>query len=151
MNFTFRRAGPDDADIVRTLTRQSYTKWVPVIGREPKPMSADYTAAVRNHLIDMAFSEDVLAGLIEIIPHPDHILIENVAVSPDMQGRGLGKILVNRAEDETRTRKLTMVKLYTNAKFESNIQFYQRLGYEVERLEEFRGGQIVHMMKHLAP
>jgi ribosomal protein S18 acetylase RimI-like enzyme len=151
MNFTFRRAGPDDAEIVRTLTRQAYAKWVPVIGREPKPMAANYHAAVRNHLIDMAFSGDALAGLIEIIPHTDYYLIENVAVAPEMQGRGLGKILMQRAEDEARSRGLSLIRLYTNAKFASNIELYQRLGYDVERLEDFRGRQITHMMKRLAP
>jgi ribosomal protein S18 acetylase RimI-like enzyme len=151
MEFTFRRAGPEDADIVRTLTREAYAKWVPVIGREPKPMAADYHAAVRNHMIDMAFSGEALAGLIEIIPHTDHILIENVAVAPVMQGRGLGKMLVARAEDFARTRGTPLVRLYTNAKFESNIELYQRLGYEIERQDEFRGGVVVHMMKRLAP
>ena len=151
MAFTFRRAGPGDAEIVRTLTREAYAKWVPVIGREPKPMAADYHAAVRNHLIDMAFLDDTLAGLIEIIPHTDHILIENVAVALAMQGRGLGKTLVTRAEGLARERGTPLVRLYTNAKFESNIEFYQRLGYEIERLDEYRGGIVVHMMKQLAP
>ncbi|MGE3829877.1 MAG: bifunctional diaminohydroxyphosphoribosylaminopyrimidine deaminase/5-amino-6-(5-phosphoribosylamino)uracil reductase RibD [Parvibaculaceae bacterium] len=150
MSFTFRRAGPDDAEIVRTLTREAYARWVPLIGREPLPMVADYDAAVRNHLIELAYSADDLSGLIEIIPHADHILIENVAVSPAMQGRGLGKLLVARAEDIARERGTPMVKLYTNAKFESNIKLYQRLGYEIERVEAFRGGEVVHMMKHLA-
>ena len=151
MNFTFRRAGPDDAESIRTLTRQAYAKWVPAIGREPKPMVADYAAAVHNHLIDMAFSGDTLAGLIEIIPHTDYLLIENVAVATEKQGRGLGKILVRRAEDEARSRGIFLMRLYTNAKFASNIELYQRLGYVVERLEDFRGGQITHMMKRLSP
>jgi ribosomal protein S18 acetylase RimI-like enzyme len=151
MEFIFRRAGPEDADIVRTLTREAYAKWVPVIGREPKPMAADYHAAVRNHLIDIAFLDKTLAGLIEIIPHTDHILIENVAVAPAMQGRGLGKTLVARVENFARTRGTPLVRLYTNAKFESNIELYQRLGYEIERQGEFHGGVVVHMMKRLAP
>ena len=37
-----RRAGPDDAGAIRSLTRAAYAKWVPVIGREPMPMQADY-------------------------------------------------------------------------------------------------------------
>ena len=44
------RARPEDAPAIRDLTRAAYAKWVPVIGREPKPMGADYDLAVRAHL-----------------------------------------------------------------------------------------------------
>ena len=44
-----RRAAPPDAEAVRSLTRKAYAKWIPVIGREPKPMTADYEVAVRDH------------------------------------------------------------------------------------------------------
>jgi hypothetical protein len=40
-----RRATPPDAPAVRDLTRAAYAKWVPVLGREPLPMTADYDAA----------------------------------------------------------------------------------------------------------
>ena len=34
-----RRATPRDAEAVRALTRAAYAKWVPLIGREPRPMT----------------------------------------------------------------------------------------------------------------
>ena len=37
-----RRAVMADAPAVAALTRDAYAKWVPLIGREPKPMTADY-------------------------------------------------------------------------------------------------------------
>ena len=43
-----RRATPSDAAAIRDLTREAYAKWVPLIGREPKPMTADYDAAPRR-------------------------------------------------------------------------------------------------------
>lgn len=60
-----RRANGTDAAAIRDLTRAAYAKWVAVIGREPKPMGADYEAAVRIHRFDLLFVDDVLAGLIE--------------------------------------------------------------------------------------
>ena len=77
-----RRAGPADAEAVRALTRHAYAKWVPLIGREPKPMQADYERALREHRVDLAYRDKALAGLIETIAQPDHLLIENVAVAP---------------------------------------------------------------------
>ena len=79
---------------IRELTRDAYSKWVSVIGREPKPMTADYDEAVRRHQIELLYVDDELAALIETIPEPDHILIENVAVSPRFQRRGLGRHLL---------------------------------------------------------
>jgi hypothetical protein len=38
-------------------------------------------------------------------------------------------------------------KLYTNKLFAEHIQFYIKLGYRVEREEEFKGGFVVHMSK----
>ena len=48
-----RRAGEADAAAVRELTRSAYAKWVPLIGREPMPMTADYERAVREHMVDL--------------------------------------------------------------------------------------------------
>src|SRR5262252_3472638 len=58
-----RRALPADAGAVRDLTRQAYAKWVPLIGREPKPMTADYELAVRRHRFDLLSSNGQLAAL----------------------------------------------------------------------------------------
>ena len=76
---------PDDADAVRALTREAYAKWLPVIGREPLPMTADYATALRIHGFDVLWVGDTMAGLIETVPKADHLLIENVAVSPSFR------------------------------------------------------------------
>ncbi|HLJ22012.1 MAG TPA: GNAT family N-acetyltransferase, partial [Stellaceae bacterium] len=147
-----RRAGAADAAAVRDLTREAYAKWVPLIGREPKPMTADYTKAVRRHVIDMIYVDGELAGLIEIIPESDHLLIENLAVSPRFQARGLGEHLLEHAEALTVSRGHDVIRLYTNKLFEANIAFYLKRGYRLDREEPFPGGSIVvHMSKRLQP
>jgi ribosomal protein S18 acetylase RimI-like enzyme len=95
----FRRATQADVAAIRDLTRAAYAKWVPVIGREPKPMGADYESAIRNHRFDLLYLGDVLAGLIEIVDEKNQLLIENVAVSPEFQGLGLGSKLMAHAEE----------------------------------------------------
>ena len=61
----WRQGVATDALAIRELTRAAYAKWVPVIGREPMPMSADYDRAVREHRIDLLYAGDTLAALIE--------------------------------------------------------------------------------------
>ena len=93
-----RQAVAADAPAIRTLTRDAYAKWVPLIGREPKPMTADYVEAVRKHRFDLLYVEGKLAALIETIREVDHLLVENVAVSPSFRGRGFGRTLMAHAE-----------------------------------------------------
>lgn len=66
-----RQALGTDASAIRDLTREAYAKWVPVIGREPKPMTADYAEALRKHRIDLLYLDGKLAALIETNSEPD--------------------------------------------------------------------------------
>lgn len=134
---------------MRELTRKAYAKWCGVIGREPLPMTADCDHAVRHHVIDLAFLEGRLVGLIEMIPRENDLLIENVCVDPAEQGNGIGRDLVAHAERETRRLGHEVIRLYTNKLFAANLGFYRGLGYEVEREEPFRGGTVVHFRKVL--
>jgi N-acetylglutamate synthase-like GNAT family acetyltransferase len=119
-----RRAASGDAKVVRELSRAAYAKWVPLIGREPLPMSADYDRAIAQHIIDLLEEGGRLLALIEMIPEKDHLLIENVAVRPDQQGNGCGDRLLRHAEGIARSLGLEEIRLYTNAAFTSNIAFY---------------------------
>lgn len=147
---SLRRAGSVDAVAVRELSRSAYAKWVPLIGREPLPMTANYELAVSEHLIDLLEEQGELLALIEMIPKGDHLLIENIAVRPDQQGKGLGERLLAHADRVARELGFIEIQLYTNAAFASNVAFYAKRGFE-----EYRRGSIVigsttvFMRKHL--
>jgi ribosomal protein S18 acetylase RimI-like enzyme len=146
-NTQLRRAHPSDAMSIRALTRTSYAKWVPIIGREPRPMAVDYHRAVREHMIDLLFVGPEMAGLIETVHKSDHLLIENVAVAPSFQGRGHGRYLLGHAEQLAASLRLPELRLYTNKQFAENIELYSQLGYTIDREEPFMGGITVHMNK----
>jgi ribosomal protein S18 acetylase RimI-like enzyme len=145
-----RQAGPADAPAVLALTREAYAKWVPIIGREPLPMTADYDEAVRHHPIDLLYVEGQLAALIEMVPGDQHLLVKNVAVSPAFQGRGYGKSLMAHAERIAASLGLREMRLFAHQLFKENITLYRSIGYEVTREEPFKGGIVVHMSKKLA-
>jgi ribosomal protein S18 acetylase RimI-like enzyme len=145
--YELRRAVASDASAIRTLTREAYAKWVPLIGREPKPMTADYAEAVRRHRIDLLHLDGALAALIETIAEADHLLVENVAVSPAFQGRGLGRKLMAHAEQIAASSGRGEIRLYTNKLFAQNIELYRTLGYRIDREEVLEIGVAVHMSK----
>jgi len=146
-----RRAAPTDAVAVRDLTRAAYAKWVPILGREPKPMAADYDLAVRDHVVDLLHLDGELAALIEMRPEADHLLIVNVAVSPTYQGRAYGRALLAHAEELARSLGLGEMRLYTSSRLTENVKLYERVGYKVDREEEVSPhlGVFVYMSKLL--
>jgi ribosomal protein S18 acetylase RimI-like enzyme len=63
-------------------------------------------------------------------PGEDHMFVDNVAVAPGHQGRGLGRRLVLFAEERAREVGLSEIRLYTNEKMHENLAFYGKLGFE---------------------
>lgn len=147
MNAIFRPGHPGDASLIRSFVRAAYAKWVPVMGREPLPMTADYDAALQIHAFQLGFVAGELACVIETVAHPDHLWIENIAVRPDLQGQGLGRQMLDLTMAEAGALGLPRVRLLTNAALTSNVRFYQTYGFALDATEAFRGGFIVRMSK----
>ncbi|RYE45820.1 MAG: GNAT family N-acetyltransferase [Hyphomicrobiales bacterium] len=142
-----RMAEPHEAGATTAIVMAAYAKWVPLIGREPIPMRVDYEKAVLEHRFDLAVENGVILGLIETVPHPDHLWIDNVAVAPAAQGRGIGRMLLAFTEERAIAAGHPELRLVTNGAFESNIALYTRLGFAVDRIEDFRNGKVVYMRK----
>ena len=124
---------------------------MPVIGREPTPVTADYELIVRVDPVDLLLLDDELVALVWMAAHPEHLLIENLAVRPPQQGKGYGRRLLAHAEDFTAAQGFSLVRLYTNRLFAANIALYLRAGYTIDREEAFWGGVRVHMSKCVLP
>ena len=146
----FRLATPADAAAIRDIVRAAYAKWVPVIGREPLPMRADYDKAVAEHPFDLAIAQDRIVGMLETMLAGDHLWIENVCVAPEAQGGGLGRLLLGRAEAKAREAGRHELRLLTNGAFEANVSLYRRQGYTIDREEPFMNGTTVYMSKRIA-
>ncbi len=144
---TLRLAGPHEAGLVRDFTRAAYAAWVPLIGREPLPMTADYAAALATHRFDLLYADGELAGLIETVADGDLLLVVNVAVRPDREGQGLGRRLMAHAETLATDQGLKGLRLYTNQRFERNVRLYQALGYAIDSEDAGPRGVTVHMSK----
>jgi len=112
-------------------------------------MTADYTLAVRTRRFDLLEREGQLIALIETILYPDHLWVENLAVSPKHQGQGLGQRMMAHAECIGRMLGHTEIKLVTSPAFTGNVDFYRRRGFAIEREEPFRGGVAVYLHKPL--
>ncbi len=147
MIIEIRPAELREAESMGSIVRAAYAKWVPLIGREPVPMRADYEQALTKHRFDLAVEGAEIRGLIETLAHDDHIWIENVAVAPEAQG--IGQLLFAHIEQRAIDAGLPELRLLTNGAFEANLSLYKRLGFVVDRVEDFMGGTAVYMSKTL--
>lgn len=143
-----RRAVASDADAVRQLVHAAYAHYEPLLGRTPMPMRTDYDAAVRDHEVWVLEAPGgVLAAVLELIERPGLLWIDNVAVEPAWQGRGLGRRLLAFADAEARRRDLPELDLLTNERYTANIAMYERYGYRETHREPHLGSDLVHFRK----
>jgi GNAT superfamily N-acetyltransferase len=144
-----RAARTNEAPRVRDVVLAAYQHYVPVIGRPPAPMLDDYWSRIEAGQVWVLDDEGALAGVLVLEDGPDCFLLDNIAVRPDRQGLGLGRMLLDFTEAEAVRRGWKAVTLYTNALMVKNIAIYAGRGYvERERRTE-KGFERVYMEKRL--
>lgn len=123
-----RTAGLDDVpDLVR-IAAEAFGPYVERIGRPPAPMCADFNALVARGVVHVAELESV-DGYVVCYPRSDHMQLENIAVAPAHQGKGLGRALIGLVERKAHEANLPAVELHTNAAMRENLVLYPHLGY----------------------
>ena len=125
-----RLATKDDAEAVAALTDRAYKTYVSQLGFEPKPMITNHLGWIEDGHVWVLEEDLSLIGSIVLLQDGQEIQIYSVAVEPDRQSRGLGRLLMKVAEDQARRLGLSNVMLYTKEKMTENIRFYEKLGYE---------------------
>ena len=126
---SIRRATIADTPTIVAIARAAYSKYVPRIGREPPPMVADFAAAIGRNVIAVAEADGEVVGFMIAWPEPEGYLIDNVAVDPARQKRGLGRQLIEHAASEARRLGLPALCLYTNDAMTENLALYRRIGF----------------------
>ncbi|MGX5221001.1 GNAT family N-acetyltransferase [Pseudomonas segetis] len=125
-----RLAVASDLPSIQDCAEQAYARYVPVIGRKPAPMLADYAAQIAAGVVYVATdASDNLLGFIVFYASAGRLLLENVAVLPSAAGRGVGKLLIGFCEQAGRKLAIGSVQLYTNELMGDNLSIYPRLGY----------------------
>ncbi|MFI9589602.1 GNAT family N-acetyltransferase [Nonomuraea sp. NPDC052265] len=142
-----RLAQEADRAAVEQLVHDAYQPWAEIIGMRPLPMEADYPALIAAGRVHVT---DGLEGLVVLVPEEGALLVDNVAVRPDLHGRGIGRGLLAYAEQEAARLGLPALRLYTNVKMASNIALYTSLGYVETGRADLDGRSAVMMRKELS-
>ncbi len=136
-----RPAATADCAAVEAIVVAAYSPYIARIGKKPGPMLDDYPRLIATGAVSIiAEPEGAIAAIIVLLAKADHLLLDNIAVRPDRQGRGLGRRLIVFAEIEARRRGHTELRLYTHEMMTENITLYRRLGF----VETGRGREAGH-------
>jgi GNAT superfamily N-acetyltransferase len=146
-----RLADPADRETVETIVREAYAVYTERIGGPAGPMLDDYAALIDAGAISVFEAPDgVIAAIIVLLPKPDYLLLDNIAVRRDRQGQGLGRRLIAFAEAEARRLGHSELRLYTHETMTENIALYTRLGFVETGRGRDAGYNRVFMTKRLA-
>jgi GNAT superfamily N-acetyltransferase len=144
---TVRRATAADVPAIERIVHDAYAKYIARIGRKPGPMLDDYAARVEAGEVSVCADGNEVAGILVLEPASDHLLLDNIAVAPDWQGRGVGRLLLDFADSEARRAGHAELRLYTHVLMHENIALYSRLGWQETGRGEQAGFQRVFMRK----
>ncbi len=125
---TVRPAVDADVPAVKHVVDAAFEHYIERIGIRPAPMDNDHAANVRAGEVFVVAAPPVAA--VVLVPMDDHLYLDTVAVHPSRQGEGLGRVLLEYAEQYARELDLPEIRLCTNAMMWENQKLYPRLGYE---------------------
>ena len=145
-----RAASLRDAATVEAIVHEAYAVYIDRIGKPPGPMLDDYPALISAGAVSVLEGEDgAIGAIIVLLPKPDHLLLDNIAVRRASQGQGLGRRLIAFAETEARRLGYRELRLYTHEKMIDNIALYTRLGFVETGRGHDAGYDRVFMTKRL--
>ncbi|GAA4343626.1 hypothetical protein GCM10023165_26220 [Variovorax defluvii] len=138
-SITVRKAHEDDARAAAACVATAFEPYVARIGKPPAPMLLDYAALAAEGKVWVAERSGQVVGVLVQYETPDGFYIDTVASSPDARGSGVGRALLEFAEQAARGRGFDSLYLCTNSRMTENQVFYPRIGY-VEYDRRSQGG-----------
>lgn len=149
MTPSLRLATRDDLAAVQAIVHAAYSHYIARIGRKPGPVLDDYATLIEKRQVHVAERQGSIQGVIVLIEHDETLLLDNMAVMPEAQGAGLGRMMLEFAERTAIERGYSTITLYTNEAMMENITLYSRAGYEETHRVEEKGLRRVYMRKPL--
>ena len=112
-----------------------------------KPLGLTFTQddleQEKDNMFIGAFEEDRMLGCCMLVEEqPDIVRLRQMAVLNDLQGKGIGRALMNFAENLARDRGYKIVRMHAR---NNVVGFYEKVGYKVKG-EQFIEVTIPHFV-----
>lgn len=127
-DWTIRQAQLQDAPALALCFEQAYAVYQGRIADLP-PISEGILENIQNHDVWLATSAETVIGGMVLVHRDDHTLLANIGISPAAKGLGIGRALLEYAENQCRKRKVPEMRLTTHADLPELAKFYEHLGW----------------------
>jgi ribosomal protein S18 acetylase RimI-like enzyme len=145
-----RPATVADADAVTRCVTAAYRHYCERLGRMPAPMLQDYREVIARNEVFVALADRLVCGVLVLGRTEEGFLLDNVAVSPAAQGSGIGRMLLQLAEQRACAAGYDSIFLYTHERMLESRALYARIGYEEFARRTEQGCTRVYLRKRLA-
>ena len=150
MPYQIRKAHLNDADKIKDCITDSFEKYVPLIHKEPEPMTLDYSDVIKERSVFILEEGPEVVGVIVLAEGDSSFMwLDILGVYNKYHNKGFGKRLIEFGETVMRERGVTESRLYTNARFIRTIDIYRHLGYEIYDKKMQNGYDRVFLKKAL--
>ncbi len=113
-------------------------------------MVADFASLIQHRHVHVALLGGNIVGYVVFYTKGESMQLDNVAVSPEFTGQGIGKQLINFVETSASKQGLLAVELYTNVAMTENQVLYPKLGYTITAHKQQDGFSRVFYRKLLS-
>lgn len=97
----------------------------------------------KDNMLIGAFDDDTMLGCCMLVEEqPDIVRLRQMAVLNDLQGKGIGRALMNFAENLARDRGYRIIRMHAR---KNVVGFYEKVGYKVKG-EQFIEITIPHFL-----
>lgn len=145
-----RPATVADVRAISSCVAAAYGPYIPRMGQAPAPMLEDYQAVVQTREVHVGENDGCIVAVLVLAQTNEGFLLDNIAVHPEHQGRGIGRQLLEFAESRALQAGFGSIYLYTNVAMTENLRLYARIGYAEFARRTEKGLSRVYMRKRLA-
>ncbi len=138
MELDIRPATPDDAAVLHEIVQSAFAEYDGVLVVRPRALGdtpEEAKRAIAEGGVLLAWDSDQAVGSVRYEIQPDCLYVGRLAVLPSHRRRGVGIALMKYVENLAPKMGRSRVALWTRQSMPSNLAFYSRLGYRVEKTE----------------
>jgi GNAT superfamily N-acetyltransferase len=144
----------DEATMIATILFEAFVSYKPLYTSEAFAATALSATEIGLRFDEgptwVAILDNRIIGTIAAMATDRTLYIRSMAVVPDVQGQGIGKMLLEQAEKYGKTKGFKRLQLYTTHFLHEAISLYNRFGFIDKGAEhDLKGTPLILMEKEL--
>ena len=143
-DWNIRKATLEESSEIALCIDAAYADYGKSIDDLP-PVSQGMDREITDNQVWVAETDGEITGVLVLASDRSFMKLANLAVRPDHGGKGLGRTLINHAENQAALQRYPEIRLNTHKNMKNNLHLYGKLGWT----EIARRANTVTMAKRL--